>query len=138
MAIRPLKNAEGKTVEMACANSLTVTKGNMMVDDGSGNLTNASAGGGADVEYIAMETVTTTSAGQLVLCLRVDPSILFSADCDAAWSTTDVGTYCDIAAAGTLDPDASSDDIFYIERGVGVAETGTVVEGHFTKGTPNS
>ena len=124
-------------MELAAANSTTFTKGDAVVDNGSGLITIASAGGNVDIHYVCLETVTTTSSGQKVLCLETD-GVTFEADCDAVWSTTDVGTEADLAAAGQVDPDASTDDVFYIERGVGTAESGTKVIGHFTRGVPNS
>ncbi len=90
-----------------------------------------------DIHYVAMESVVTTSAGQLVEVVRVD-GVTFEADVDTTWATTDVGTEADLAAAGQVDPDASTDDIFYIERGVGATGVGTKVIGHFTRGVPNS
>lgn len=137
MAFTPIVFDSGKIRLIGCVNSTTITKGNALVDDGNGLLTNASAGGGVDVCYVAMETVTTTSAGQKVLCIDVR-GVIFEADCDAAWSTTDLLTAADLATAGTLDPDASSDDIFMIESGVGVAETGTKVRGYFVYGAPQT
>ena len=137
MAFVPYQGECGKTVEMSAADATAFTKGNAVVDNGSGLITNASAGGNVDVRYIAAETVTTTSSGQKVLCWKTE-GVTFEADCDAAWAQTDVGTEADLAAAGTVDPDASTDDVFYIERGVGLAGTGTKVIGHFTRGVPNS
>lgn len=135
MAARPLSGASGKTLLVPAANTTTFTKGNMVVDNGSGYITNVAAGGNADVHFITLETVTTTSTGQLVLCLRTK-GVRFEVDTDAAPAQTDVGTYCDIAAAGTLNPDASTDDVFFID---GIVDTSTtVVRGHFTEGVPNS
>jgi len=134
MAIKPISNFQHQLVRVGCATSTSITKGDAMVDNGSGYLTTASAGGNVDVRYVAMETVTTTSNGQEVLMCRTD-GVTFEADTDAAWAQTDVGTEADLAAAGTIDPDASTDDIFYIERGV---PGQTKVIGHFTRGVPNS
>jgi hypothetical protein len=137
MAFRPLKGESGKTELVKAANSVTITKGDALVDDGNGLLTTASAGGNVDVWFVAAETVTTTSSGQEVLCWSTD-GVQFEADCDAVWSTTDLLTEADLAAAGQVDPDASTDDVFLIERGIGIAETGTKVVGRFTHGVPNS
>jgi hypothetical protein len=137
MALIPENYESGKTVLMGVATGVTVNRGDMLVDNGSGYLTEASVGGNVDVRYVAAETVTTTADGQLVLCWETN-GVKFLADTDAAWSVTDVGTECDIATAATLDPDASDDDVFYIESGVGTAETDTQVRGYFTRGVPNS
>lgn len=137
MAFRPIQYDSGKMVDLGAATATTFTKGNAVVDNGSGYITNASAGGNVDIRYVAMETVTTTADGQLVKCVSTD-GVTFEADVDAAWAQTDVGTEADLAAAGQVDPDASTDDIFYIERGVGTAGTDTKVVGHFTRGVINS
>lgn len=137
MAFTPYQNDHGKYVELGFATGTTVTKGNAVVDNGSGYMTNASAGGNVDIEYVAVESVLTTADNEKVLCVKTD-GVTFLADCDAAWAQTDVGTYADLAAAGQVDPNASTDDIFYIERGVGAATVGTQVIGHFAKGVPNS
>lgn len=136
MAFLPLNQHEGKTVLMACANSTAITKGDALVDNGSGLLTTASAGGNFDIRYVAAETVTTTSSGQLVLCWRT-AGVTFIADTDANPAQTDVGTEADLAAAGQVDPDASTDDIFYIEKIQGAVGDRKVI-GHFTRGVPNS
>ena len=114
----------------------TFTKGNALTYT-SGLIVNASAGQGTDVKLVAAETVLTTSSGQLVSVYPVQ-GVLFEADTDAAWSTVDQGTYADLAAAGTIDPDASSDDLFFIIKGVGTAETDTKVIGYFVSGAPNA
>ena len=137
MALIPENYEGGKTVLVGVATGVTVNRGDMLVDNGSGYLTEASAGGNVDIRYVAAETVTTTADGQLVLCWETE-GVKFLADTDAVWSITDVGTECDIATAATLDPDASTDDVFYIESGVGTAETDTQVRGYFTRGVPNS
>jgi hypothetical protein len=137
MAFTPLYGDEGKYCEVGVATGTTVVKGDAMVDNGSGYLTNASTGGNVDIRYVATESVVTTADGQLVGMVRTD-GVTFLADCDAAWAQTDVGTEADLAAAGQVDPNASTDDIFYIEKGVGVAASGTQVIGHFTRGVMNS
>ena len=123
---------------VAAANSTTFTRGNAIVDNGSGLFTNAASGTTVDVRYLAAETVTTTSSGQLINAWRVSPSVDVDADCDAAPAQTDVGTVCDLAGAGTINPDASANNLFYIERINGVVGTSTNVRGHFVEGAPNA
>jgi len=137
MAFRPIQFDSGRMVDLKAVNSTAFVKGDAVVDDGNGLITTASAGGNVDIRYVAMETVTTTSSGQLVKCVSTD-GVTFEADTDAAWAQTDVGTEADLAAAGQVDPNASTDDVFYIERGVGTAGTDTKVVGHFTRGVMNS
>ncbi len=115
MAFRPLNHEEGQVVLLPTAASVTFVKGNALVDNGAGFITNATGGNGPQIEYVAAEALVSGAAtGDLLRCIRVHPGLRFSADCDAAPAQTDVGTYCDLAAAGSLNPDASTDDLFYI------------------------
>lgn len=120
MAFRPLNWDEGKTLLVPATNSTTFTKGNALVY-ASGLLDNAASSTAKDVYFVAAETVTTTSSGQLI---RVWPTVevLYEADTDDVWSVVDQGTLADLAGAGTVNPDASTHDLFYIIRGVGNAE----------------
>ncbi len=137
MAFRPQNYEEGKLVSIPTANSQTIVKGDALADNGSGLLAVATSATAVDVHYVAMQTVTTTSSGQLVLCIETD-NILFDADTDLVWSTVDQGTYADLATVSTINPDASTNDLFYILKGVGTAETDTKVLGYFTRGIPNA
>lgn len=137
MAFKPLKYEEGKLVSIPAANSQTIVKGDALADNGSGLLAVATSATAVDVHYVAMQTVTTTATGQLVLCIETE-NVLFEADCDAAWSIVDRGTYADLATVSTVNPDASTNDLFYILKGIGTAETDATVHGYFTRGIPNS
>ncbi|MFH2030828.1 MAG: hypothetical protein ABIJ40_09485 [Bacteroidota bacterium] len=138
MAFTPIQGDSGKYVEIGAATGVTFVKGNAVKDSsGAGYITNAAAGDNTPVHFVVMESKTTTANGEKVLCVKVE-GVTFLADCDAAWSVTDVLTEADLAAAGQVDPDASTDDIFFIERGVGIAETGTQVIGHFLHGDPQA
>lgn len=137
MAFLPIAGHEGKMTHVGAATSITITKGDALFDNGSGYLTNASASANQlDVRYVAAETVTTTANGQLVLVYRTD-GVTFIADTDTNPAQTDVGTEADLAAAGQVNPDASTHDLFYIEGIVG-AVGDKKVRGHFTRGVPNS
>lgn len=137
MAFRPQNYEEGKLVAIPAANSQTIVKGDALADNGSGLLAVATSATAVDVHYVAMQTVTTTASGQRVLCIETH-NILFDADTDAVWSIVDQGTYADLASVSTVNPDASTNDIFYILKGVGTAETDTKVLGYFTRGIPNT
>lgn len=136
MAFLPIAGHKNAYCHVGAATGVTITKGDCLVDNGSGFMTTASAGGNVDIRYVAMETVTTTANGQLVLAVRT-AGVTFLADTDANPAQTDVGTEADLAAAGQVDPDASTDDIFYIESILGAVADRKVV-GHFTRGVPNS
>lgn len=136
MAFTPINYDDGKLVLIPFSTSETVVKGQTVVADTDGYyITGASST--EDIRYVAMQAVTTTADGQLVLCIETE-NVRFIADCDAAWAQTDVGTYADLADKSTLNPDASSNDQFYIEKGIGTAGTDTKVQGFFTRGVPNS
>lgn len=140
MSFRPINYDDGKVELIAVATSVAVVKGGAMADNGSGLLDLATSSTAVDVEYIAAETVTTTSSGQLVKMFPTK-GVRFNADCDAAPAQTDVGTVCDLASGTTLNPDASTNDLFYIEAidlSRGAVGTTTRVIGHFVEGAPNA
>jgi hypothetical protein len=122
---------------MPCATAQTIVKGDCLVDNGSGYLAVATSATAVDIHYVAMQTVTTTANGQLVLCLETE-NILFEADTTAAWLQAQVGTYVDLASVSTLDTAAVTNQLFYVLKGVGVTAVGTTVLGYFTRGIPNS
>lgn len=133
----PIRYDSGKLQKKKCANSVAVVKGAAMTDDGNGLLTLATSSTAIDIQYVAMETVTTTVSGQEVLMCATN-GVQFEADCDAAPAQTDVLTACDLATNGTINPDASTHDLFLIEEIVGAVGTSTKVLGHFVEGVPNS
>lgn len=139
MAFRPINFDEGALVDLPMSNggsSASYTKGQALVIS-SGYYATASAGGNVDITHVCMENGTITTNGTTLKAIRT-PGVVFEADTDAAWSIVDQGTYADLASATAIDPDASTDDIFYIEKGVGTAETDTKVIGWFVHGAPNS
>lgn len=135
MAFLPLTGND-TTVLVGAATGTTIVKGDALVDNGSGFLTVAASSTAVDIMYIAAETVTTTADGQLVLCWQTD-GVRFIADTDAAPAQTDVGTAADLASVSTINPDASTNDLFYIEKIQGAVSDKKVV-GYFLKGVPNS
>ena len=139
MAFLPLNHEEGKLTLMPCVTSITITKGDALVDNGSGYLTSAEAGTAVEVRYVAAETVTTTFTGQQVSCYSTlsDTAIRFIADTDANPAQTDVGTEADLATVSTVNPDASTHDIFFIESVV-LPLTKKKVKGYFISSVPNS
>jgi Na+-translocating ferredoxin:NAD+ oxidoreductase RnfC subunit len=137
---KPIQFDSGRLVKMAVATGQTVVKGDALADNGSGYLATVAADGGTPITHVAMETVTTTADGQMVLCIRTE-GVVFEADCEQAVSVTDIGTYVDMASKSTLDPDSVTDQIFYIESivgGVAAAETSTKVVGWFAHYAPNA
>ena len=122
---------------MPCANTQTIVKGDALADNGSGYLAVATSATAVDIHYVAMQTVTTTATGQLVLCIETE-NVLFEADCTAAWTTAQVGTYVDLASVSSLDTSAVTNELFYVIKGIGVTAVGTTVLGYFTRGIPNT
>lgn len=95
------------------AASITITKGNALVDDGNGLLTNATDAA-TEIRFVAAETKTTWAwENPTVACYYTD-GIEFLADTDANPAQTDVFTKCDLATVSKLNPDASSNDVFFI------------------------
>jgi len=137
MAFRPKNFLKHRVVLMPAATTQTITIGDALVDNGAGYLKVATNVTATDVHYIARDTVVTTANGQMVKCIETE-NVLFEADTDAAWATADVGTYADLATVSTVNPDASTDDLFYILKGVGTAGTDTKVLGFFTRAIPNT
>lgn len=131
MAARPINWDEGKVILVPATTAIAFTKGDMCVYT-SGYLDEAADGGGVPIRFVAAETVTTTSNGQLVKCWPTE-GVLYEVDCDGVWSVVDQGTLCDVATEATLNPDASADDLFFIVKGVGTAETDTKVIGYFSQ-----
>ncbi|MFZ5559366.1 MAG: hypothetical protein ACOZAL_01065 [Patescibacteria group bacterium] len=129
MAFIPVEGYEGKNRQVRAANSTAFTKGDACVDDGTGYITTGTSSS-QNVPYVAMETVTTTSAGELVNVILTE-GVIFEADTDAAVAQTDVGTLCDLFDKDQLNPDASTHDVFEIIEIVGAAGTATKVRGKF-------
>ena len=138
MAFRPVKYEAGKLVAIACANTQTIVKGDALADNGSGYLAVATATTGVDIHYVAMQTVTTTAAGQMVLCIETE-NVLFEADTDSTgWLTAEQGTYVDLATVATLDTSGTTYALFYVLKGIGVTAVGKTVLGYFTRGILNA
>lgn len=137
MALRPVQYDEGQTVKLPFSTAETVVKHGGVVADTDGYYIMAGSSTATDVYYVALETVTTTADGQEVLCLRLHNKVIIEADTDANPARTDVGTLVDLATVSTINPDASANDLFYIEDIVG-AVADKKVRGFFVDGVGNS
>lgn len=137
MAFNPIQYDEGRTVELPFSTGETVVRGSAVVADTDGYYIMGASSTATDVYYIALDTVTTTADGQMVLCLRVHDKVIFEVDTDADPARTDVGTLVDLASASTVNPDASTNDLFYIEDVV-LPLTDRKVRGFFVDGVGNS
>lgn len=133
---KPLHYDEGKAVLLPMSTGETITKGDALICDTDGYYIAAANTTAEDIRYVALQTLTTTSDGEKLLALPTE-GVRFEADTDANPARTDVGTYCDLASKSTVNPDASTNDLFYIEDIVGAVADKKVV-GYFTHGAPNS
>lgn len=133
----PIQYDEGQTVLLPFSTGETVVKGGAVVADTDGYYIMAGSSTATDIYYVALQTVTTTADGEEVLCLRVHNKVIFEVDTDANPARTDVGTLVDLATVSTLNPDASTNDLFYIEDIVG-AVADKKVRGFFVDGVGNS
>lgn len=131
MAFTPLRYDEGKTLELPATASTTFTRFHICKMS-SGYLV-AGAAGDNEVEYIALQTVTTGSSnGDLVLVLRIDETIEFEAlTATTPVQATHVGNDYDLGAASYLDLTATTDKVFHIDSIVNA--TNKLVKGHFNK-----
>lgn len=132
MACLPINVERGRVVLLPAKGSIAFTKGDMLKDDGSGYVTITASSQATDINYVAAETVTSASSdgATLVHCWPTQGGIRFVCDTDANPAQTDVGTLCDWAAVGTLNPDSSSDDLFFIEK-VQLPLSNKKVQGYF-------
>lgn len=101
------------------AASLTITKWEALTDNGSGLLTNASPEWMTEVFYVAAETKTTGSGETPTIACYDAFETEYISDTDENPAQTDVFTKADLAAAWTVNPDASINDTFLITWIVG-------------------
>ncbi len=116
------------------AASITITKGDALGDNGAGYLTNASPASMTEVLFVAAETVTTASATYTPIACYATNETEFESDTDANPAQTDVFTKADLATDGTVNPDASSNDVFLITQIIG-AVADRKVRGRFIQKT---
>lgn len=130
MSFNPVKEEEGKIVELLTTSATAFTK-----YDGvkyTSGYAAAAASGDNQVDYIALETKTSASGNgaDTVKVLRVDPSVVVQATCSITpVQATHVGNRYDISAAGTIDLAATTDKIFLVDRIIDA--TNKIVEGRF-------
>jgi len=139
----PINYEDGAVVSLPVV-AATYTKGQALSVTG-GNYTTAAADQNGEVFAVSLEGKVVATTGLPLLCV-ITRGVRFLADCEAAPAQTDVGTFCDLAAATTLDTDSSTDDTFFIEKidtsyengGLGPVGTSTRVFGYFNHANPNA
>lgn len=117
MGFIPINYEEGNIVELEVA-ATTFTKGDGCIYDGSGQMVKATAAAGVPIFYVIMETVASTaSAGDLHRFYRTVNVPIFEVDTDGTPTQAQMGLYMDtVTNAGTIDEDASADDLFFAEK----------------------
>ena len=130
----PINYEDGHIVKLPMT-AATYTKGQALTCT-SGYYVTATASMGGEVYAVCMEDIVIAATGDPANCV-ITRGPRFLADTDAAPAQTDVGTECDLATATTLNPDASGDNLFYIEKVV-MPLTAKQVIGYFKHENPNS
>lgn len=134
MAFTPRKYEDG-AVMMIPGAATAITKGNALKNS-SGNYTPSASGDNTDVEFVAMETVTPASAGDLIRAIRVK-GVEFVADTSNTPTAAQMNEYVDLSAAGTIDTSATTDKVFFAAKLLGAAADKKVI-GWFQQGAVNS
>ena len=130
---KPLQYDSGKLVSLQYAISQTITKGMALVVTG-GYLTEG-ATSSEDIRYVAMEDVTTDGSSHTEgLVLPVD-GVRFEATSDEAVAQANCGTRCDLATSLTINYDAVTEKVFFIEKLVGTTAVTKTVQGYFNRFT---
>lgn len=121
MPFYPNRYDEGALCEVPMENSVTVAKGDALDDSDDDGLFGLATSSSDYVPYVAMETVTTTSAGQKIKAIRTVGGVQFLADTTNNTAATDVNLTADLTDEDEVNNAASSNDVFYIEATVGAA-----------------
>lgn len=122
MAFLPINYDEGNIVELPVG-AETFTKGDGCVYS-SGYMVKATAAAGVPIFYVIAEDVTTTATeGDLHRFYRTFTAPIFVVDTSGTPTQAQMGTYMDtVTDAGTIDEDASTDDLFFAEKLISAAD----------------
>lgn len=119
MGFVPLKYDSGKITEVKMVASVTVAKGDALTEDTNG-FYQRSTSSATEVRYVAMEGRTDNGTNQSLRVLSTD-GVLFLGDTAGNTAQTDVGVYMDLTDHDTLNDDASTNDVFFVEELHGAA-----------------
>ena len=103
----------------------TFTKGDACVFNASGHMVKASAATGVPLFYVIMEDVASAPTAGTVekLFCRTFTAPIFVVDTSGTPTQAQMGTYMDtVTNAGTIDEDASVDDLFFAEKIISAAD----------------
>ena len=123
MAFIPTQYEEGNLVSLQVA-ATTFTKGDGCVFDGAGQMVKATAAANVPIFYVIMEDVSVTAtAGDEHLFVRTVNVPIFEVDTSGTPTQAQMGTYMDtVTNAGTIDEDATTDDLFFAEKIISAAD----------------
>lgn len=136
MACLPAELGKTPTRTGKAAGSQTIVKGDMLVNS-SGYLATIAGAGGGPVVAVAAQDASSTTEGDEILVYDVSENIKFICDTDDTPAQSQMNGVADVASKSTIDEDASTDDLFFMEEIVGAAAD-KKVKGHFTFSAPNS
>lgn len=122
----PIRFDDGKLCEVAMENSVTVVKGDALDDSDDDGLFGLATSSSDYVPFVAMESKTTTSAGEKIKAIRT-LGVQFKAGTANNTAATDRNLSADLTDENTLNNAASSNDVFYIEDIFGVAADKVVI-----------
>jgi hypothetical protein len=128
MAFRPLTKEDGKTISLNAENAQTFTKYCGVKINTTGYAI-VSADGDPELNFVSLEAKTIADTTTQLLCLHVDPSILFECDLTAAIDISEQGDVIDVHNSTHLAVANSTDDAFLITRIV--PSCNTKAQGYF-------
>jgi len=99
------------------ATGITVTRGNALVDNGAGYLTNATADSSNDIIGVASITIV-GDATLKVSYWPAYPDVWFKADCDGAPTRAQINTVVDLSDANTIDEDSTGNSPVFLIKGI--------------------
>jgi hypothetical protein len=124
MAFLPTNYDEGNLVSLPIG-AETFTNCYGCLFDPSGQMVQATPTGGVPIFYVIMEDVAVapTAGAQEALFVRTINVPIFEVDTSGTPTQAQMGTYMDtVTNAGTIDEDASADDLFFAEKIISAAD----------------
>lgn len=134
---KPVRYDSGKVFKLLAKGSTAFVKGDA-VKNSSGYATPSASGDNLDVEFVALETKTTTAVdgSDTILCVTTR-GVQFEVDSSNTPTQAQMLTSVDLSAAGTIDTSATTDQVFFAAKLQGAAANKKIL-GWFVGGTPNA
>jgi len=127
----PIAYDQGKARSIKLAISQTVVKGDALVWS-SGYLAVAGATD-TDVRFVALQDVTTDGSSHTECLVVPVEGVRFEVATDDVVSIVDVGTYADLATKATIQQDATTYKVFWIDEIVGTVGVTKKIRGTFCR-----